>query len=345
MNKIIIALVTYNCLKYTKLCIQNLRCSYPHEILVVDNGSIDGTVEWLKEQDNITVIANGQNLGYPYAHNEIWDYVWKDDESTLVFLLSNDMLPLPNAVDVLVEASMETEKSIVSGVTLPSPVYCATYPDDRRFFRGGDRINTGAAGYTTWSPGPFYNIVEETMDEFVSTMFGRLVPLLPEVKVEATGSFFPGGHRVYRKSYFDAIGYFDVNFYPVFSADLDYSMRASVTGQEAFVCQASLCLEFWSRCIYENVSKTRDVRRDDYYREKWGPKAVGFASPGYEGWIVPFNGEPQPSKFDGYDASQVRISSREGELERIELLMGSNFIGGVDPSISRSMDRKHDKWQ
>lgn len=341
MEKIIISLVTFNCLKYTKLCIKNIKCSYPYELLVVDNGSTDGTVEWLKEQ-KVSLIENGQNLGYPYAHNNIFDYAWKDERNsdTLLVLLSNDMLPLPNAIDDLINASQKSDASIISGDTIASPVYLSAHPEDRRFFRGGDRITVGAVGYTTWNAGTFYNLIEETADLFVATMITKLSATLPKTELIKTGSFFPPGHRVYRKAYFDAIGYFDANYYPVYSADLDYSMRASLTNQEVYVMPSSLCLEFWSRCLYENIAPTKDVRRDDYYRDKWGPLAKGFFGDDYKGWTIPFNGNP-PSKFDGYDSSKVKITSREGELERIKFLMGSSFRGGVDPSISRSMDRKH----
>jgi len=317
MSKIIISTITFNCLKYTKLCLKYIKstCSYPHEILVVDNGSIDGTVEWLKTQD-VTLIENGKNLGYAYAHNNIYDYAWKDDPETLLILLSNDMLPLPHAIDDLIEAAETSDVPIISGETLSTPVYCSMYPEDRRFFAGGDRITVDSEGYGNWSNGRMYSLIEETADEFVASASSKLLPTLPPTTLIETGSFSPPGHRVYRKSYFDAIGYFDANFYPIYSVDFDYTMRASLTGQNVHVVQSSLCLEFWSRCIYEGSVVLRDVRRDDYYREKWGPHAAYTV-----GWSIPFNGS-FPAHHAGYDTSQVRISSREGELERVTQLMG-----------------------
>jgi GT2 family glycosyltransferase len=45
-----IVIVTYNHLEYTKLCIGSIRLFTrrdSYELVIVDNGSTDGTVEWL----------------------------------------------------------------------------------------------------------------------------------------------------------------------------------------------------------------------------------------------------------------------------------------------------------
>ena len=322
--KVIIGLITFNCLKYTKLCLKYLKCSYPHEILVIDNGSIDGTVEWLRTQ-NVTLIEHGQNLGVPYASNTMFDYTWKDDPDNVLIVISNDNILLPNAIDNLVASAQTSEANVVSGDTINSPVYLARYKDHRKYFRGGDMISLLS---TNWSPGDYYNLVEKTQDEFVAAMYDELVPALQPYPTLATNwGFFVPGHRLYKKAYFDAIGYWDANFYPLYSCDFDWTRRAKLTNQPCDVEFSSLSFEFWSRCIYEGSVPIVDVRRDDYYRDKWGPHASGE-----DGWDVPFNGSV-PEKYAGYDTSQVKIISRDGELERVSQLMGSNFMGDCDPGI------------
>ncbi|WP_322799223.1 Gfo/Idh/MocA family oxidoreductase [Thermoflexus sp.] len=75
--KVSIVIVTYNGLHFTQLCINSiLRNSlWPNlEIIVVDNGSTDGTLEYLQElalsHSNLRLILNYRNLGFPAAVNQ-----------------------------------------------------------------------------------------------------------------------------------------------------------------------------------------------------------------------------------------------------------------------------------
>jgi GT2 family glycosyltransferase len=66
-----IIIVTFNHSKYLKSCIQSLEAqNFPHEIIVVDNGSTDGTIEIIQRQfSNIKLILSGKNVGYGTANN------------------------------------------------------------------------------------------------------------------------------------------------------------------------------------------------------------------------------------------------------------------------------------
>lgn len=64
-----IVILSYNTLSYTKLCIESIRAytKKSYEIIVVDNASTDGSLEWLKEQPDIKLIANRENAGFRLA--------------------------------------------------------------------------------------------------------------------------------------------------------------------------------------------------------------------------------------------------------------------------------------
>jgi len=66
-----IIILSYNTFKVTFTCIESVleQTVHPFELFVVDNGSRDGTVDWLRTQKYLTLIANQQNLGYSTANN------------------------------------------------------------------------------------------------------------------------------------------------------------------------------------------------------------------------------------------------------------------------------------
>ncbi len=69
-----ILVVSYNALAKTRACLDALRrnadARHPTEIIVVDNGSTDGSAEYLAEQTDIEFIRNADNAGAPRARNQ-----------------------------------------------------------------------------------------------------------------------------------------------------------------------------------------------------------------------------------------------------------------------------------
>jgi GT2 family glycosyltransferase len=69
-----IVAVSYQALERTRRCVEALRAAadprHPTEILFVDNGSSDGSAEWLAAQPDVELIANHDNAGAPRARNQ-----------------------------------------------------------------------------------------------------------------------------------------------------------------------------------------------------------------------------------------------------------------------------------
>lgn len=67
-----LVIISYNTLSYLRDCIQSIRnyTRCPYRLIVVDNGSTDGSTEFLHREQNITVIENKENHGYARACNQ-----------------------------------------------------------------------------------------------------------------------------------------------------------------------------------------------------------------------------------------------------------------------------------
>lgn len=66
-----IIVVTYNHKKYLKSCIESIQNQdYPHEIILIDNCSTDGTAEFVRENfPFVRIIESKKNLGYGAGNN------------------------------------------------------------------------------------------------------------------------------------------------------------------------------------------------------------------------------------------------------------------------------------
>ena len=93
-----IVIVTFNSLVFTKLCIESViaNTEFPgYELIVVDNRSTDGTVEYLRElarvHSHVTVLFNDSNRGFAPANNQALALAKGD----VLVLLNNDTIVPP----------------------------------------------------------------------------------------------------------------------------------------------------------------------------------------------------------------------------------------------------------
>jgi len=93
LPKVAIFTCTYDRLEYTKKCLGSLKdkAGYPYDHFVVDNGSTDGTQEWIKKQDFKWYHLNEDNKGISIASNQALDAIKGYD---IVVKVDNDALYL-----------------------------------------------------------------------------------------------------------------------------------------------------------------------------------------------------------------------------------------------------------
>lgn len=111
--KVIAVVVTYNRLPLLKRNIACLRIVRSlTSIVVVNNGSTDGTSEWLAEQENISIInqsnsggAGGFRTGISYAYDNGADYIWCMDD---------DVFPREDCLEQLLTQTKNKDVGIIA---------------------------------------------------------------------------------------------------------------------------------------------------------------------------------------------------------------------------------------
>lgn len=107
-----IVMLTFNALEYTRRCVDSLsrHTAYPHEVIFVDNGSTDGTKDYLRDivavNPNYRLIDNPANIGFSAGNNQ----GAKAARGEYVFLLNNDVLVADGWLESMVSALERDER-------------------------------------------------------------------------------------------------------------------------------------------------------------------------------------------------------------------------------------------
>ncbi len=198
-----IILLTYNGLLYTRKCIESIRTYTPpndYEIIAVDNGSTDGTVEWLRAQSDLQVIYNKENAGFPKGCNQGMALAKGDN----LLLLNNDTIVTPRWLEQLL---------------------ACLYSDDRI---GGVGPVTNAAAYYS-----ALNVPYQTYEEMIS--FAGQHNLSDPSKWEERLKLV-GFCLLIKREVYEAVGDLDEQFSPGNFEDDDYCLRIRQAGYRLMFC-------------------------------------------------------------------------------------------------------------
>lgn len=117
-RKVSIIILTWNGLEYTKMCLDSLKDTVADEnicVYVVDNGSTDGTIDYLEEIKWIHLIRNKENLGFVRGNNVAIEQI-KDGD---IILLNNDIIiEQKDWIEKLQETAYEKETTGIVGCRL-----------------------------------------------------------------------------------------------------------------------------------------------------------------------------------------------------------------------------------
>jgi len=137
VRRVTIIVLNWNGGQDTLDCVQSLAgLDYPRfDILVVDNGSTDGSVAAIREGfPRVTLLETGENLGYAGGNNVGLRWTL-DHGADYALLLNNDTVVAPDFLRLLVEAA-EADPSI--GIAGPTIYY---YDQPRVIWSAGGSID------------------------------------------------------------------------------------------------------------------------------------------------------------------------------------------------------------
>jgi N-acetylglucosaminyl-diphospho-decaprenol L-rhamnosyltransferase len=116
-----VVMVSFNTRRDLAQCLESLIAAppaAPHEIVVVDNASGDGTVTMLRQEwPLVRLVALNRNVGFAAACNAGIRET-RASGSPLVLLLNSDTLVPPGAIDRLIDRLVLTPRAAVAGPRL-----------------------------------------------------------------------------------------------------------------------------------------------------------------------------------------------------------------------------------
>ena len=109
-KRLVINIVAWNHARFLPALFESLdaQTSGEFSVTVIDNGSTDGTVEWLEERrPEVTILRNRKNLGFARAHNQgiaLARSRWELEggyEKNIIFILNPDTMLAPSCIEEL----------------------------------------------------------------------------------------------------------------------------------------------------------------------------------------------------------------------------------------------------
>lgn len=203
--RVAVVVLNWNGRADTVECLESLARLEPpaHEVVVVDNGSTDGSVAVIGERfPGVTVLENGENLGYTGGNNAGLRYALGQG-AEYVLVLNNDTVVAPDLLGRLVEAAEADPEVGMAGPT----IYYHDRPD----------VIWSAGGGIDWERGRTWMVGLDEVDE------GQL-----GVEPRAM-DFITGCAMLVRRGLMERVGLLDERFFAYYE-DTEWCVRAGRAG-------------------------------------------------------------------------------------------------------------------
>lgn len=251
--RVSIVIPVYNHAAHTLACLRALAAHPPQvacEILVVDDGSSDETVQWMPQVQGLRYEVRAANGGFIEACN---DGVARS-RGDYVVLLNNDTVPQPGWLDALMETFGTTPAAGLVGSQL-------LYPDGRLQESGGVVFSDGSA----WSYGRF-----ESPDD-------------PRYSALRDADYCSGAALMLPRALWDQLGGLDTRYRPAYYEDTDLAFAVRAAGYRVLVQPASRVVHDEGTSNGTDTGsgiKAYQVRNRGVFAAKWAQVLADHPAPG-----------------------------------------------------------------
>ena len=215
MIKTTVVIPNYNGIKYIEACLKSLFDAmdneYQFEIVVVDNGSDDGSLEVVREKfPKVRLVELGENTGFAYAVNR-----GIEESSTEYVLLLNNDIVVDDCMVQFLEEALDDEPNAFSINSL-----MISMANNELVDGAGDYYCALGWAFAYWKDKP---VMKMKRGLHRRKLFSCC-----------------GGASIYRKSVFKEIGMFDEEHF-AYLEDVDIGYRARIAGYTNLLEMAAMC--------------------------------------------------------------------------------------------------------
>ena len=226
----LVVIVTYNAMQWIERCLCSLSLSnVPVQVLVVDNGSTDGTQQFIHEKfPDAELIQSNENLGFGKANNiglqkalvEGYDYV---------YLLNQDAWVMPDTIEKLIDIQ---KNHLEYGVLSPMQLQANMKHFDHNFLCNVIRI--AQCGLNIYEEDLYFNSLSDVYEV----------------------NFVMAAHWLISRKCIETIGGFSPTF-PHYGEDDNYLQRCQYWGMKVGIVPSA-------KAVHDRESRKYSEEKEQY---------------------------------------------------------------------------------
>ena len=215
-----VIIAVHNRLNLTLNCLDSLKRQKNFNelnIIIVDDGSTDGSSEYLKKNfSNLTILKGTGFLFSAGCFNYAIEYVLKiHNPKDWILLVSNDSELSPNTILELVKISKNNSRKVIAGALT------INLKDKETIIRSGTIVKS-------W----FFNKTEHIYEGI------KLSEISSKIPVEV--DFIPGRCLLHPIEMFRKVGNYDSKLFSHYGNDEEFSIRSKKLGYSPLLCPSSI---------------------------------------------------------------------------------------------------------